>query len=208
MSRSLPTGFAALTEGDVFRPVFLVELAWPSGTVNAWNGYGSISWDSKTWVGTGHLGAISDIGESSDLAANGLTLQLSGIPSSLITEAMADDSQGQPAKIWLGCLAKDGTFAADPYLIFDGVIDVCTLQDDGPTATIQVKIEKELIDRRLNNRRYTHEDQQIDYAGDLFFEFVAGLADKEITWGTKTQPASGLPPGAVYPTGVGMVQFE
>lgn len=208
MSRTLPTGFAALTEAKVFRPVFLVELQWPGGTIYVWNGYGTISWDGHTFTGTGHLGTISQIGESSDLAANGVTLQLSGIPSSLLVEALANDSQGRTAKIWLGALAKDGSFAADPYQIFEGVIDICPIEDAGETSTISVKLEKELIDRRINNRRYTHEDQQIDYAGDLFFKYVAGLVDKEVTWGGKSQAANGLPAGAVYPTAIGMVQFE
>lgn len=208
MSRSLPTGYAALTEAKSFAPVFLVELQWPTGTVNFWNGYGTISWDSKTWTGTGHLGGISQIGESRDMTANGVVLSLSGIPSELIANALEDDAQGQTAKIWLGALTAAGAFAADPYQIFEGVIDVCPFQDNGDTATITVQLEKELIDRRVNERRYTHEDQQIDYAGDMFFEFVAGLQDKEVTWGGKTASSQGLTPGAVYPTGVGMVRFE
>lgn len=208
MSRTLPTGYAALTTEKVFRPVFLVFLDWPGDPVYAWTGYGSISWDGHTWVGTGQQGTISEIGESSNLRANGVKLTLSGIPSDLVSKAVANDSQGQVARIWLGCLLKDGTFAADPYLVFDGVIDMCPIEDSGKEATITVQLEKELIDRRLNNRRYTHEDQQIDYPGDMGFEFVAGLADKEITWGTKSMAAAGLPAGAVYPTAIGMVQFE
>jgi hypothetical protein len=55
---------------------------------------------------------------------------------------------------------------------------------------LAIRVEKELIDSRTRGRRYTHEDQQIEHAGDLGFEYVAGLADKEITWGTaKIRPA-------------------
>lgn len=208
MSRTLPTGYAALATGKSFSPVFLVELRWPSGTVYVWNGYGTISWDGHTFVGTGHLGSITTIGESRDLKANGVTLTLSGIPTSLVNQALEEDSQGAVAKIWLGPLTKEGAFAADPLQVFEGIIDVCPSEESGETSTISVQLEKELIDRRLNNRRYTHEDQQLDYAGDMFFSFVSGLVDKEITWGAVTQPANGLPAGAVYPTAIGMVQFE
>ena len=36
---------------------------------------------------------------------------------------------------------------------------------------------------RARVRRYTHEDHQIDYPGDLFFQFVGSLSDKVLTWG-------------------------
>lgn len=203
MSRSLPTGFATLTEAQKFSPIFLVYLDWPDGAVRFWNGYGDLSWDSQTWTGTGHLGTISTIGESKDGRANGVTLSLSGIPSEIVLNALAGDTQGAQGTIWLGALGSDGALESDPLQIFDGVIDICPIEDGGETSTISVQLEKELIDRRLNNRRTTHEDQQIDYPGDLFFEFVAGLADKEVTWGGVTQAGSGTAPGAVAPSSSG-----
>jgi hypothetical protein len=60
------------------------------------------------------------------------------------------------------------------------------VDDNGTTATISVKLEKEAVDSRTRGRRYTHEDQQIDAPGDLFFEYAAGIADKVFTWGTAT----------------------
>ncbi len=190
MSRDLPTGMAAATSAATVAPVFLVQLNWPTGTVYAWNGYGNILWNAQTWIGTGHLGGVSNIRESADGSANGITVSMSGIPSAELSRALENNSQGQPAKIYFGVLSSSGTFAIDPYLIFDGVIDVCPVEDNGETATIAVQIEKELIDSRTRGRRYTHEDQQIDHPGDLGFQYVAGLADKDIMWGTaKVKPA-------------------
>lgn len=190
MSRTLPTGFATKAESPEFLPVFLVELHWPSGTVYVWNGYGTISWNGHTWTGTGHLGTISEIRESSSGKATGCTLTLSGIPSQSIIDALANDSQGQPGYIYLTSMNRAGVFEFDPYQVFDGVIDICPMQEDGQSATISVQLEKELIDRRTHNRRRTHEDQQIEYAGDLYFEYVAGLATKVVNWGAATTAAS------------------
>ena len=60
--------------------------------------------------------------------------------------------------------------------------------DEGPeTATIALNLENRLIVLdRAKERRYTHEDQQLSFAGDLGFEFVPDLQDKEIIWGKKT----------------------
>lgn len=197
MARELPTGYAALTEADTFYPVMLVELDWSTGAVRVWTGYGEISWNGNTYYGVGDLGGISPIGESNNLGANGVTLTLSGVPSDAIAEALTGDSQGRSGKVWIASLSRSGAFQADPYLIFDGLIDVTGIDDSGETATISVSLEKELIDRRSQSRRSTHEDQQIDYPGDLFFEYVAGLQNKVLAWGGKTIPGSSGTPGGV-----------
>jgi len=201
VSRDLPTGLGAATAAATLSPIFLVELQWPTGTVRAWTGYGDIAWGGNTYTGTGHLGTISEVKESRDGAANGVTLTLAGIPSANISLALADDSQGQPGKVYFGVLSSSGTLAIDPYLIFDGVIDVCPIEDSGDTCSISVQLEKELIDSRARGRRYTHEDQQIDYPGDLGFEYVAGLADKTITWGTATIKPTASPSDGAAATG-------
>lgn len=197
MSRGLPSGFEALTTADVYRPAILAQLNWPGGTVYAWTGYSTITWAGNDYLGTGHMGGISPVSESSDLRANGLVLELSGIPTALIVEALSNDAQGQPGKLWVAGLSATGTFAADPYLIFDGVIDVTPIRIGPETSSISVQLEKELIDRRTKERRYTHEDQQIENPGDLIFEYVAGLANKEIVWGGRTTPGAVSMPGGV-----------
>lgn len=185
MSRTLPTGFATAMAAASVAPVFLVEVDWPTGTVYAWNGYADLSWNGKTWIGVGHLGSISEIKESSDLSANGMVLTMSGIPTANVAEVLAQNSQGRPGKVYFGVIANDG-FSIDPYLIFDGFIDVAPLNDDGKTATISVALEKEFYDNRTNARRYTHSDQQIDFPGDLGLQYVAGLAVQQFTWGKAT----------------------
>ena len=191
MSRTLPSGLDTALAAATVYPVLLVELAWPTGTVRCWSGYHDLSWGGHTWTGTGHLGSVSDIQESSVLEQNGVQLILSGIPSSVIANALENNAQGQPAKIYFGVLNGSG-FTVDPYLVFDGLIDVATIQDDGTTATVTIQLEKELYDDRSAARRYTHEDLQLDYAGDMGLEYVAALANRQFTWGkTVASPAGG-----------------
>tara|TARA_R100001460_G_scaffold2629_1_gene8370 strand:- start:5439 stop:6392 length:954 start_codon:yes stop_codon:yes gene_type:complete len=71
-----------------------------------------------------------------------------------------------------------------PYTIFDGFMDVMRLSDSGGTANISVNCESQLIAlERPNTRRYTPEDQKIDFPNDEGLDFVAGLQDDEIVWG-------------------------
>ena len=52
-------------------------------------------------------------------------------------------------------------------------------------ATISVSAESRLAAwDRPNVRRYNHEDQQIDYPGDKFFEFVPQMVDRLLVWGS------------------------
>ena len=63
-------------------------------------------------------------------------------------------------------------------------MDTMVLNDGGETATIQVTVENRLIEfERTRIRRYTAEDQKIDYPNDKGLEFVAEMAEKEIVWG-------------------------
>ena len=63
-------------------------------------------------------------------------------------------------------------------------MDVMTIEDAGATATINVSAESRLIDLdRSRTRRFTSEDQKIDYPNDKGLEMVASLQDKQITWG-------------------------
>lgn len=188
MSRSMPVGFEAGLSASVVYGAILVELEWPSGTVRVWNGYSDLSWDSKTWVGVGHLGSISEIGES-PTERTGVQLALSGVPSSVISQALENNSQGKPARIWFGKF-EAGVF--DAARCFEGVIDVCSIDGEGENRMVTVTLEKELYDDRSSARRYTHEDQQMDYPGDLGLEYVAALANRQFTWGRITvSPAGG-----------------
>jgi len=158
--------------------------------VYLWGGYGNITWGGKTWVGTGDLGGISPIDETGDLAANGVQLTLSGIPSAAIAAAFSVDFQGCAGRIYLGLFSADGHLLDTPATLFDGLVDSSAFQDTGQTSTITVNLEKELIDRRDEVRRFTHEDQQIDHPGDHYLEYVPWLAQNQIYFGPYKAGAS------------------
>ncbi|MDV2503076.1 MAG: hypothetical protein RX318_03905 [bacterium] len=185
MARNLTAGtLAELTKASV-RPIVLVEITFASSTVRLWTGIGDLIWNSLTWQGVGHFGTISPIEETSDIRAAGLTLKLSGIPSSLISSALADVRRGKAVKVYLGFLSEAGAVIVDPYLAFSGRADVASIEEGGDTASISIQAESRLIDlERPRERRYDDEDQKIDYPDDKGFEFVPSLQDKSVVWGS------------------------
>lgn len=172
-----------LTKGTVY-PVLFCELEFDSGNVNVWSGYGEITWDSKTWSGVGDLGSVSPIRETANTEAVGVNLTLSGIPSAMLSVALGEHYQGRPASLWFGFTDKSGTIIADPANVYGGRMDIMKIDEGGETASITVSTESRLRDlRRARDHRYTHEDQQILYPGDLGLQFVASLQDQQIVWG-------------------------
>lgn len=184
MSRSLTSGMQTAVTADLVRPIVLVQCAFDSGNLNLWNGIGTLTVSSVDYVGAGTLLSIGEIAESSELQANGLTVSLSGITDPLLAKARDEDYQGRELKVLLGIINEDGTVSVDPVVVFSGFMDTMVLNDGGETATIQVTVENRLIEfERTRVRRYTAEDQKIDYPNDKGLEFVAEMAEKEIVWG-------------------------
>ena len=190
MSRTItPAVVAELASGQV-RPAIFFEAQFPSGFLRLWSGLGSISWSGQTWVGAGNLMGVGAIEESADVVATGTTISLSGIPVELVSLCLADARQGMPGKVWIGFLSAAGAVIADPILAFAGRLDVPSIMDGMERCEVQITYESRLIDlNRTREWRYTHESQQQFSAGDLGFEYVSALQDKEVRWGMGTSVA-------------------
>ena len=186
MTRIATAGLLDAIDEEVVRPVLFVELDFPSGFVriNSTNSELTNPADSNVYTGIGNLGSVSTIEESSNLQANGIQLQLSGVAPGVITAAF-EKAQGRDATIWLGLFDSNYVVIANPSIIFQGLIDNASIAL-GETGTVQLNIENRMIEwQRPKIRRYTDEDQQAAHAGDLFFQFVNQTTDKELFWGAK-----------------------
>lgn len=185
-------GLTAAMESEVgetvLRPAVFVELEFSSGTTRLWSGYGELTWDSKTWTGATDLGQISEITETLDLKAVGMTLTLNGIPSELISVALQDEYRNKPCRIWLGMFNDNMALLADPIRIFTGRMDTMTIQENGQTSSIHLAVENRLIDlERPRVLRWTDQEQKqintTESSLDRALEYVPTLQEKEIVWG-------------------------
>lgn len=178
MRTGTPSDFSSAS----LAPFMAVDLDFDSGNVRLWNGYGDLTIGSDTYTGAGTLLAISSIEESNEIKANGVTMTLSGIDSSLLSIALTENYQNRSAIIFIGTIADDQTVSA--YQIFAGRLDTMTMEDGGETSTITVTAENRLIDlERPRVRRFTSEDQKSLFAGDKGLDYVNDLQDKTLDWG-------------------------
>lgn len=191
MSRGLSSENSTAAGERVVRPVIFCDLDFADGAVRVHNGIGSITWDSKTWLGVGSFGGLGETEEGVDVAARDLSLSLNSIPSDVAAQALAAEYTGRSAKLWLGFRDASDVFVAEPFQFFGGRISTMTVVDFGESSSITVQCESRLADlRRARISRLTHEEQIRRHPGDLAFAFVANLANAPIYWGIGKQSPS------------------
>ena len=184
MSRGVTSAVNTIFESNSVSPFVAIDLDFDGGNFVAWTGYGNLTFGGTTYIGSGDFLNISNILENAEVQANNVTISLSGIPSTLISSSLNETYQGRSCKVYLGVLNSSNAVVSDPYLIFSGRMDLMSIDDGGQTCTISVSAESRLIDLdRTRERRYTSEDQKIDFPNDKGLEFIADLQDKEIIWG-------------------------
>lgn len=190
--RSMSAALVAALAAPVVRPVILAELDWDSGFVRVHSGIGTLTandpadGEALSFLGVGALGGISGIETPEELRAVNITMQLSGIPTDYLTEALTADYQGRAFRVFLGALAEDETGLVNDEIVplASGYIDNMDV-DIGETATIIVNCRNALADwERPNVTLYSDEAQQRLHPGDTFCSRIAVAAEGEITWQT------------------------
>lgn len=182
-SPSMDSALSAL----LVKPVVFLEAQFVSGYVRFWSGFGPLTWNGHVWTGAGQMGKISPVVESMQVRADNVTIELAGFDVDLLGKALDECRMDQTVKIWLGAFDDDLNVIADPTLAFAGLMDVPTSAESGSRGVIQITVENNLFElQRANERRYTHEDQQLESPGDMFFQYVPLIQEAQIVWGRPT----------------------
>ena len=187
MSRTVPAALLTALDGDEIEVFYAVDLAFDSGNIRLWTGYGDKTISSQTYTGSGNLLTIDGLEEVSDLSARGTTLTLNGLDSTIVSYALTEEYQGRLVTIYWGV-------GSNTVEIFRGYMDKMTIQDAGETSTISLTVESRLIAlERANVRRYTRESHAAVRTAkgltgsDTFFDWTTQLQDKQIVWGREVK---------------------
>jgi len=181
--RVMTPEFQAAIASKNYQPILLIEGFFDSKTLRYWTGYGDLVWSGNTFIGSGQVIGLSDVTETNAVESNSVTFMLNGIPSTNLSFALTENYQNRVVKYWLGLLSN-GALIADPVALFVGRADSMTIRDNGETADIALKAEGHLADLlRPRERRYTHEDQKIDYPSDLGLEFIKSMMGRTYRFG-------------------------
>ena len=205
MSRTLSTAVSDVLEDDVIYPFFAIELLFDGDQVlRLWTGTGTMVYNSQSWYGTGNLLNFDNVEETSEIAAKGATVTLSGVPSEVLSLALSEPYQGRQANIYFGVFRRDALLTeGSNYILFEnggkiilddrytdlteifaGYMDQMNIEEGPDSSTIQLLIENKLIDlERPRTSRFTSAYQKSLFPNDLGLDFVEDLQTKELYWG-------------------------
>lgn len=181
--KTLGTSAAAAFSSDTVRACAFVQFEFTSGTHRYTTLPYTTSWGGNDWFGLGNLVELSEIRETESLTAVGVKATLSGIPASFVSLALSESIQSKPCTIWFVALGTDNAVLDTPPIEFKGSVDTPGIVISGNTCSVTINIESALADfARPKVRRYNDADQQHQYPGDKFFEFVPQMTEKELVW--------------------------
>lgn len=185
MSRDIQTVFKNATEDPVIEPFYTVEIFLDTNILRTWTGYGTLVIDGIPFEGTGELLTISSVEETAEIAASGITINLSGVPSDLLAVALSEPYQGRVCKVGFG-IFNESTSEPIRIELFSGYMDEMNILEDPETSTIELRVENKLIDlEKPRVRRYTPQDQKSEFPFDAGFDYIETLQDKRVVWRAK-----------------------
>lgn len=204
MTRSIDVAVETAFDAQHVPGLMLVELDFPSGFLRLNNSGQNIDWNGSTWYAGGSLINISEIAESTDGEAHGITLQLnavelapiSGSPSeiNIVQLARAQNYQGRAARVWLAPL-NPTTYVpiTDPVLAFEGRMNKMDFRV-GEDAAFALACESRFADwNRPRVRRYNDADQRSRFPADRGLEYMEQMVEKQLVWKFPI-PAAGTSP--------------
>ena len=118
MSRTIPSALLTSLGQPEVHPYYAVELDFDSTPIRLWTGYGERTILGNIYTGGGSLLTVSGLEEASDLSAKGITLSLSGVPSTLVTLALSEPYQRRECKVYFGT-----TDTTVPIEVFSGLMN-------------------------------------------------------------------------------------
>lgn len=187
MSRDIPAGLETEIEQPVVNPFLAFRLETPD-PVYCFTGVGTIVFSdtegtSHDWLGAGDLGALEQVGESTDGTAQGLRAALYRIPAEFRSDIKDQARRGDKMEVYFGALNETYQEVEGTVLLNRYRLDQYKITDGGDTISVEVTGESRAIDaRKPAVKRFTDETQQRKHPGDKFFEFVSRMTEISILW--------------------------
>ncbi len=169
---------------DDSRIGYALELILPAEISRTHTGIGEIVIDGNTYLGVGQMGSVGAVETQSDEKPMTLSLELSGIPGNLLSDALGTRMRGSAATLFVFAQDDDGQIkAAAPAVV--GTITSYNVQV-GEDNILQVGIadEFQLYEKAINNY-WTEQSHLALYPDDHICRFTAQMADREVSWGSR-----------------------
>lgn len=183
MSRGLSANNLAEISAAHLTPVALVKFEFDT-PVYVHSGIGTITYDGNAYTGVGTFGNVSQARESELLSPAPLTFSIAATEAALVAEALDAGNFRDKVTLYIGYRQDDGTLVADPWVAWSGFYDSAQVSIDADVSSIAITAQHDLTElSEKHGGRYSDEDQQNNYAGDLGLEYVVDMAYVNLAWG-------------------------
>lgn len=180
--RNLSTTQVTAVSAEHVERVVMVSIDFDD-PVYVHSGIGIISFDGNEYIGIGALGRVSDTKESEILGPMTLEFTLSGLDMNLLKQAMDSTKYGAEITMYSAIKDEAGDLVGDPFIVWAGKVDSTQyVLSPNPSVTL---IGQHDIDQlnEADGGRWSDEDHQNRYSGDLFFEHIADVPTLKLLWG-------------------------
>ena len=184
MPRAGATGaMLAALQSPNLQPAIFVSIQFKTTTAYIWSGIGTITWNNQTWTGLGSLLNFAPIESAATVEARGITILISGLDATLLSDCLTEFQDGLAVAVYFTAYSN-GSLIPSPITAWSGRTDQPTFTVAGDSATVAIACENRLIDMNIAiDRRLTHQDQQMEWPGDIGLSFVNGLIEVTLLWG-------------------------
>jgi hypothetical protein len=187
-------GQQAILDSSVRGATYLIDVEWLSGTQYYNTFVTPIVANGHTYTGLGNLLTISPMRESESLSMEKLTLRLSLVDTAMLAYSIgpATEYRNRAVRIYLQLLGETWAPVQNPILRWSGVMDTVKIerkpsQTGLGTGSIEMLCMRAGLSRFRNSTglRMSHEQQQLDYPGDMGLEYTESLVKTPPVWLSK-----------------------
>jgi hypothetical protein len=158
----------------------------------------------ETFVGTGILLTMSEVEETGDYDAVGVTITFDGVDQSVVALIMQNQFIGRKIEMWRAWFDDDtGLIIGTPLKLFDGVQNdpytIVSSQEfsDVGASTVSTRAVTKLTRVQYRSNVQSNESSHNEMikraggtTGDTFFQNVPSLNSRSIDWGGQATPLS------------------
>ena len=192
MSELTPQMEAALGSGRALVLAFCRMDLTDGRVVRLLTGSGEVAWDGGTFLGTdptfGSILALQPPSDGFGDEAPGMSFVLSPPSAAAVADLASPAMQKSRCRWWIACLDDNGVVIANPWLWFDGFLDVPTISNDQRELDLAVVSEMEKLFLGEEGRRLSNPSHQEIWPGETGMQFVTGLS-RTVIWGPGDRPA-------------------
>lgn len=162
-----------------------VKVIGSSGSWRYWSGYGDLTLASEVYTGLGDRMMVTVSGAAIGTAANGATIEITGIESPADALRGLAGLRGASVQIWRLGFDPSLTTLLDSRIWTRGRLDKAPLRDrPGGDSVLRLEIETPArsLGRALG-RMLSDPDQRLIDSGDDCCKFINIFGEKKLAWG-------------------------